>query len=435
MNRRVRDSSVLKQLRSVVGWEGEDNYEPTPQIVLPQASVEEVDLGKDVPYPFPFVDLNKDFLLSTLGGSEPGSMDAYLHEKKQKLFKHARDKDEREECNLGDLRAELRGLTPIQVTLICRSRDERDNTALHYAAKAGNLDICKLLQRRGADINAKGQNKMKPLQFAARYGDEKRAGDVWDCMEWIIAEYEKRLPPGNIQQGGKKGDKEIFFDVREKDKYDFSILHHAIQNTNWEENPIVVRNLIKTGKFSIKEADKQGNTSLHLATQFDKQENHKILDVFFGNDNIPAEDLKDCLIAKNNVGMTPLHVACAVGNADSVNQLLDAGRESGITVTKIINTPDNNGALPISLAITSKNLNMMEVLIEKGAIVDEETILAAARYHPHFALHIHSWLFFMLALFLFRTGDVKIMEKLMSSQVFAISNYSTVFVLTYSSGS
>merc|ERR1712012_1092784 len=79
--------------------------------------------------------------------------------------------------------------------------------------------------------------------------------------------------------------------------------------------------------------------------------------------------------------MTPLHVACAVGNADSVNQLLDAGKESGIKVTDIINAADNNGALPISLAITSKNLSMMEVLIQKGAIVDEETILTAARYN------------------------------------------------------
>ena len=30
------------------------------------------------------------------------------------------------------------------------------------------------------------------------------------------------------------------FDVREKDKYNFSLLHHAIQNTNWEENPVLV---------------------------------------------------------------------------------------------------------------------------------------------------------------------------------------------------
>ena len=46
-----------------------------------------------------------------------------------------------------------------------------------------------------------------------------------------------------------------------------------------------------------------------------------------------------------------------------------------------INTPDYNGMLPISFATTSRNVNMMEVLIEKGAIVNEETILAAARYN------------------------------------------------------
>ena len=416
MNQRVRDIPLLKQLSSVFGW-NEENYErapPPPSIDTQMSvmSVEDANLGQEVPYPFPIV--GPDFLLSTIGGTEQTATSAFLHEKKQKLFKHARDKEQQGECNLGDLRAELRGLTQVQVTQLCLSRDERDNTALHYAAKAGNLDICKLLQRKGADINAKGQNKMKPLQFAARYGDERRAEEVWACVEWIITEYEKRRAPINSQQGGKKGDKEIFFDVREKDKYDFSILHHAIQNTNWEENPIVVRNLIATGKFSIKEADKQGNTSLHLATQFDKQENHKILDVFFDNKDIPNDDLKDCLTAKNNVGMTPLHVACAVGNADSVNQLLDAGKESGIKVTDIINAADNNGALPISLAITSKNLSMMEVLIQKGAIVDEETILTAARYYQDTQ---KGELFFSCNHFPSRTGDVKIMERLMSSQV------------------
>ena len=218
---------------------------------------------------------------------------------------------------------------------------------------------------RQADIKAEGENKMKPLQFAARYGDEKRASDVWDCMEWIIGEYEKRC-----------------FDMREKDKYKFSILHHAIQNTNWVENPIVVRNLLRTGKFPIKEAERQGNTSLHLAAHLDEKENHKLFDIFFDKDNnVPTTELRDCLTAKNNVGQTPIHMACAVGNVDSVNQLLDAGLESGIPVMETINTPDYNGMLPISFATTSRNVNMMEVLIEKGAIVNEETILAAARYN------------------------------------------------------
>ena len=188
MNQRIRDNAVLKQLRSAVGLE-ENDYEPASRL-------EGTELGLFAAYPFPFV-----------GPTKPGLNDAGLREKKLKLFMHAQDKDHREESYeyLGELRAELSQLSPVQVAALCRSRDERENTALHYAAKAGNLDVCKLLERGGADIKAEGENKMKPLQFAARYGDEKRASDVWDCMEWIIAEYEKRC-----------------FDVREKDKYMFT---------------------------------------------------------------------------------------------------------------------------------------------------------------------------------------------------------------------
>ena len=47
-------------------------------------------------------------------------------------------------------------------------------------------DVAQQLLEDGADINARGQNKMRPLQFAARYGDEKRPEDVWRCVKWII---------------------------------------------------------------------------------------------------------------------------------------------------------------------------------------------------------------------------------------------------------
>ena len=56
---------------------------------------------------------------------------------------------------------------------------------LHHAAKAGNLEVCKRLVERGADLNAEGQDGMKILPFAARYGVEERADDVWKCMEWL----------------------------------------------------------------------------------------------------------------------------------------------------------------------------------------------------------------------------------------------------------
>ena len=355
-----------------------------------------------------------------------------FHETKQKLFRYARAKDKRvvdlrkelkslnkkgktltkeektklddltkesltleesltkeEKTKLDDLKKELEFLTKdgrISRKDLSQATDERHNTALHYAAKSGNLEACKFLDGEGADINARGQNKMTPLQFAARYGDEGRGKEVWQCMKWIMDHKQ------NSDQNGRAKETEVHVDGRD----DFSILHHAIQNTNWEEDPVVVRELIKTRKFKITDADKQENTSLHLAAQFDKQEDHTLLEEFLspdtekdekGRDYIDKKDLEKCLVAKNKVGMTPLHLACAVGNPDSVEQLLKLAEKLNNVSTgsiinvpdSIINVPDSNGSLPISLAVTSKNLKMVDILMENGAVVNQETVLTAAR--------------------------------------------------------
>ena len=187
----------------------------------------------------------------------------FLHEKTQKLLKYARAKDKQV-----DLKKELEDLSEDERRKLCQSEDERHNTALHYAAKAGNLETCKFLVEHGADINALGQNKMRPLQFAARYGDKDKGKEVWMCMKWMMEKDNDKV--------WKKEENEIFVDGRDN----FSILHHAIQNTNWEEDPVVVQELVKSGKFKITDSDKQGNTCLHLAAQFDRQDDHILLEAF-----------------------------------------------------------------------------------------------------------------------------------------------------------
>ena len=112
-------------------------------------------------------------LKSLKDGLELEPLDAvFLHEKTQKLFKYARAKDKHEE-----LKKDLLNIAGKQRRELCQREDERHNTALHYAAKAGNLETCKFLVEQGADIKALGQNKMSPLQFAARYGDENKGKD------------------------------------------------------------------------------------------------------------------------------------------------------------------------------------------------------------------------------------------------------------------
>ena len=300
--------------------------------------------------------------------------EVFLYEKTQRLFKYAsaRDKQSVFKKELLDIKDQE------QRTKLCRKTDERSNSLMHYAAKAGNLGICKFLCEEGADLHAFGQSIMTPLQFAARYGDERKGKEVWMCMEWIMEEEDNSFITYK--------EKEIFFDGRN----DLSILHHAIQNTNWEEDPVVVQELIKTRKFKVTDADKQGNTCLHLAAQFDTQDDHTLLEAFLPSDDerngfcsqdyIDWKDLEKCIVTENKAGMTPLRLACSVGNPDSVEQLLKiANNAESINVSHIINSPNSNGSLPMSLAITSRNLKMVDILMKKGAKVNEDTIITAAR--------------------------------------------------------
>ena len=316
-----------------------------------------------------------------------------LEEKKQKLFKIACNNEPDQTNNNNELGKELMDMAKEDIIKLCQAKDESENTALHYAAKAGNLYICKILVSHNADPNATGQNGMKVLPFAARYGDEKRTGEVWECMSWIAKEMKlKKKKPASVsdladkrtshstkQSFRMKTTEEDLFDAEERDEYKFSLLHHAIQNTNWVKNPVVVEKLMSTKNFRITETDNQGNTCLHLAAQLDKLFDDKIFDVFFKNSSIDQKEILKCIEAKNNLGMTPFHIACNVGNQDSLNELLDACRNSKIEVSKILNSLDKNGLSPLCHAIKCKNLEMLNTLLKEGAQATKDTMITAAR--------------------------------------------------------
>ena len=288
------------------------------------------------------------------------STDMHYLENKQKLFECARDSRSTSQPN--QLNSILESLSEDDRKKLCQERDNQGNTALHYAVKTGNLDLCHQLYKTGADLNAWGKNGMRPLPFAARYGDEKRAEDVWKCMQWILEE-NSRLK------------KEEVVNACEFDRYGFTILHYAIQNSNWGKNPIVAQKLIESGNYKLADIDKQGNTSLHLAAEFDKHQGSKLLETFLGNEKIPLGGVQKCIEAKNDQGKTPLHVACAVGNPISVKQLLSAAKSD----PSIINEPDNDGKHPLDLAVESGNLDTVKILLQKGVDVSQEAINCAVR--------------------------------------------------------
>ena len=48
-----------------------------------------------------------------------------------------------------------------------KAGDERKQTALHYAAWHGHVDVAKVLIQNGADVNAVDKNKSTALHWAA----------------------------------------------------------------------------------------------------------------------------------------------------------------------------------------------------------------------------------------------------------------------------
>ena len=75
-----------------------------------------------------------------------------LEEKRNQLFKIARSTELDLQSSLNQLREELEGLRDEDVKNLMLAKDEKGNTALHGAAKAGNLKICQILVDRGHSV-------------------------------------------------------------------------------------------------------------------------------------------------------------------------------------------------------------------------------------------------------------------------------------------
>ena len=113
--------------------------------------------------------------------------------------------------------------------------------------------------------------------------------------------------------------------------------------------------------------DAEGNTPLHQAVYNDQAEVVRTLLAISTSQ----------LDASNDVGETPLLVACGRGNLHIARMLLDAGADA--------NRPLPNGTMPLHWAAQAGNRFLAEALLGAGATIDarngvgETALLVAAR--------------------------------------------------------
>lgn len=200
-------------------------------------------------------------------------------------------------------------------------------TPLHFAISLNkSLPYIKALVEAGADINAKTENNTTPLLMAELLDE--------NSIKFILA---SGANPNSLNYNGT------------------SLLHSAAKRNRVS----VCKALIKAGAI-IHARTSTGSTPLHYAVTASSKEAIKFL-IISGSD----------INAKTVKGTTALHIATEVLNTpedstEIATILLTAGADPTLKDT-------SRGYMPIHYAVESGSIPIVEVLLEHGSQVNDET--------------------------------------------------------------
>jgi ankyrin repeat protein len=200
------------------------------------------------------------------------------------------------------------------------------NTALHYAAREGHIEVARALLQAGANARKDNILGQTPLHWASKKGH----------IEIVRA----------LLEAGAGAD------VRKVDHYCTSPIYHACRGKHFE----VFRALVEAGG-DVNELDSVGRTALHHASRWGLTEGVRYLCVERGADVNKSSTGGD--------GNTALTLASLNGKVEVARVLLEAGAD----VNK--RTTGGDGNTPLTLASENGRVEVVRVLLEAGADVNK----------------------------------------------------------------
>ncbi|MDP8979686.1 MAG: ankyrin repeat domain-containing protein [Acidobacteriota bacterium] len=256
-------------------------------------------------------------------------------------------------------------------------RDSRGNSPLMYAAALGSLESMRLLLDAGADPNAANDFAATPLMWCA--GDAAKVrlllskGAQVDARSklgrtplLIAAAYDGATEAARllIEKGA---------DINARDESGMSVLEQAASSNHIQ----LVRLLLAKGA-SVNTVDGGGATPLFAAAG-NGDRNAPLVKLLIGHGaavNVKTGDTFE--VVKNGpikLGhLTPLQIACGMGNFEAVEALLKAGAD--------INAKDVRDATPLVFAVATDHADqrIVKLLLTQGSAAGP-SIQWARRYN------------------------------------------------------
>ncbi|XP_061569232.1 ankyrin-2 isoform X1 [Cololabis saira] len=268
-------------------------------------------------------------------------------------------------------------------------RNIRGETALHMAARAGQMEVVRCLLRNGALVDAMAREDQTPLHIASRLGKTDIVQLLLQHMAHPDAATTNGYTPLHIS--AREGQVETAAILLEAGashslatKKGFTPLHVAAKYGSLD-----VAKLLLQRKAAADDAGKNGLTPLHVAAHYDNREvalllldkgasSHATAKNGYTPLHIAAKKNQTNIAlalleygAETNVltkqGVSPLHLAAQEGNTEMVSLLLSKGAH--------VNTATKSGLTPLHLAAQEDRVNAAEVLAKHDATLDHQTKL------------------------------------------------------------
>uniref|UniRef100_A0ABD2XML8 PRANC domain-containing protein n=1 Tax=Trichogramma kaykai TaxID=54128 RepID=A0ABD2XML8_9HYME len=249
-----------------------------------------------------------------------------------------------------------------------------DNTPLHEALECGDKKMVELLLRRGANSNIANAEGWTPLHIISRKYDGqglaelffKTCDDVGQTVLVDARDKEGNTPLLLALENKKSTLVQLLLrrgvDLNIANNYGTAPLH-LIREYDDDEDHDLVKMFFeiwdeRQQTAQINTRDKSGNTPLLLALKYHK---NKLVELLLrrGADQCSA----------NNVGETPLHLICMYDEDDEDDELVEMFFEiwDERQQTAQIDPRDKSGNTPLLLALEYHKNMLVELLLRRGA--------------------------------------------------------------------